>query len=376
MLTNQVAFDVNFPGGYALGRVRRFEVREGVGVHQIAIIDVILPKTMTSVPPEGTPVSVRWGRLPEVRTFHGYVNHHEVSNEGRLPNLRVYLIGTSLPLNSTNPTTWGPVSGSYVAKTVAERHGLRAVVSKCNEILPHWTQGIESDFAMMGRLAERVGVEFWVDAATLYFLDPSQLTARVNFLGGVTHLGRSGAGVGENNLLTFETISGSLAPGIGVPEVTDVYGMDNTGQVIRATSAKSLKDLGLAVPSNKSIVGDTISSPFEAQKVVDASTNRGRWVSASVTIRPDPKLRTGSVVNLDGPLVRDTHRGLWSVKSVVNVIRPAAQRAWTSELLVTRNQESSQKFTSRTFAGITPAPAARLWDGAQWQSASLETIYV
>lgn len=359
---------VKFAGLYSLpSHPRRVELRECAGTHQIAIVDFPSPKARVSLPEEGTPVTVRWGTFPtDFRTFFGYVNHIESIVVSNIPTTRFYLVGTSLSMNSVNAGLWQDVTGSFIAREIAAKHGLRAVVNKSGEILDRWVQGNESDFKMLGRLADRVGFDFWVDASTLYFLNPNQLGTRA----GVTGFKRLVHGV---NLLTFESVDGSLTPG-GMA-VTEAFGIDPaSGGLLRTSSARTMADRGMVLPHRTTRPQVSISSLHEGARVSEGLADRGVWVTATVRIHPDSSIRIGDVVSVEGEAIPSNYRGNWVVKSAVRVMD---QDGVDTELVLTRNQQTEQSFISKSpLKAAFPFTEPILRDGRTWESQILGSVYV
>lgn len=359
---------VRFEGRFNLPtKPRRLELRDGVGSHQIAVVDFPMPKARVSMPTEGTPVSVTWGTFPtNTHSFFGYVNHAEPVLTKTESFVRFYLIGTSLPLNNVDSGMWQEVTGSFIAREIAAKHGLRAVVNKSTEILDRWVQGNESDFKMLSRLADRVGFDFWIDASTLYFLDPNQSGARVGVL-GFERL------VKGENLLSFEALDGSLAPG-GM-SITEAFGIDAaTGGLLRTSSVRTLNDRGMTLPNRVVRPSLTIGSLHEGARVSEGLADRGVWVTAQVTIRPDASIRIGDVVEVSGELIPMGYRGNWIVKAAVRVMD--AEGVETT-LTLTRNQREKQTFTRKApIKAEFPFTEPVLRDGQKWESQILGSVYV
>jgi phage protein D len=345
------------------------------------MIDFPSPRNLrTSVVPEATPITMNWGMAPlDVRTFYGYVNHHEIVEEGGASFLRVFCLGTSMPLNNPNPSSWNNVSASYVARRVAERHHLRAVLHQSTAILPYWAQGTESDFTMMKRLADQAGFRFWVDGSTLYFLNPDILV-RLPQMNSVPTYAMDRNAIHVDNLKSIHLIDGSLAPrptGESA-KVQQVYGIDANNNLIRATSAPTIADRGLTTPTATEISNKAVSSLAEARQITDASASRGAWVTTKATMEGAATLRPGDLANLRGEALHSDYHGLWLVKDGVHVIEPNkdGRLIMSSDMELTRNQRDYTYFTlNTTIKGAQKTVPAVLRDGKRWESEILEAVY-
>lgn len=371
---------VEFDGGYALGTPSRAELREGFGKHQVAILDFAVPRgTTRRIPPEMTPLAYRWGYGPSsLRSFVGYVNHHEILDSADTSVLRLFTAGTSLPMNNPNPRSWTRVTASYVAREIGARHGLRVVLHKSPEILPYWTQGNETDFVMLQRLAKRAGFRVWVDGSTLYFLDPRKLvrTPRLQDLQVFTLDGNAS----HDTLYRLHTISGSLAPRAGTLTRNEVYGIDSkSGSLIKATSNKVLSDQGHVQPSNKTINLLAADGPFEARRLAEASVSNGTWVVQEAEVAPNSKTRLGDVVRLGGSQIATGSEGLWLVSGTVQVIENANRRRGSSlstTLELTRDQQDALTYRASSALSAPRNIQPILRSTGRWEAHVLEDVYV
>lgn len=368
----------DFQGGYSTDSINRLEIREGFSKHGLAIVDFPVPRSaLSGTVAEGTPMFVKWGNGPlDVRTFYGYVNHSETVTDANQSFLRYFCVGTSLPLNEPNPSSWSDVSASFIAKEVATRHGLRAVVSRAPNVLPYWTQGNKSDFAMMKALAEHTGFRFWVDGSTLYFVDPLVLVRNFQYAPSLVMHGQK-----TDNLKSIHVVSGSLAPrGGSRAAIKHVYGLDaNAKALIEASSAKPLADRGLAAPQHREISTVTVDSLEEARRVVESAAMTTDWVTTEAQVEGNSRLRVGGLAVLSGGALHREYHGRWLVSGMTHVLEPGNSGEWqfTSELELSRNQQDEAFFSlsSGNESASREVPAA-LRRNSYWESQILESVYV
>lgn len=372
---------VAFHGNYHLGPIVRSESREQVGKHPVLLLDFPVPRRSTRAAhvPERTPVIFRFGYTTpgESRTFYGYVNHHEVIDGTADRVLRLYCIGTSLGLNEPHAMSWTHVTGSHIARQIAERHHLRAIVHKSAEVLPYWAQGAETDFQMMRRLSERTGYRFWVDGPTLHFLDPERAvtTPHLRFVPRLQMNGQV-----PDDIKGIHVVAGSLAPRAdGGPAVRKIYGLDpRSGALLKSTSARPLSERGLDIPQHTVIGSESVRDAAQARVLSEAHARQSPWVNAQATLRGHPTLRLGDVVSLDGNLLHNDYRGLWVMEATTNVIEQTSNRQlrMTTEVEISRNQATRQFLTVRTPLNSSPRTVAAVLRNGAWESQVLESVYV
>lgn len=371
--------DVVFEGGYDHGTLLRIEEREGFGNHQVAILDFPVPdSTYLNIAPEMTPVTLEWGVVPSgLRTFYGYVNHHETVNLDGVSVLRFFLIGTSQPLNDPEPVSWKGVTASYVARLIAEKHGLRSILHNSKTVLPYVTPGQDSDLGLLGRLAKDASFRTWVDGATLFFVDPTvMLTTPRQTVAAEYAFDR----LSTDTIFGIQTITGSLAPVAGAPTRQRVYGVDDdAGLLIQASSAKSSADAGLLAPGNTIVYPKSVASLAEAHRITNNAAVSGNWVSIKVTTLGDGLPRVGSLVSLAGSALNQVYQGVWIAASLIHVMSPAPKTtAWTysTQIELTRNQPSAPYFASFSSLKDTFSEVPAVLRSGRWEASVMEAVYV
>lgn len=375
---------VQFAPGVRSDLLSRVEIRSGVGIHEIAILD-FRRRAGDIAPPDGCRVRVRWGGNTRwAKTFYGYVNHTErVDSASDLDanSYRVFCVGTSKPLNEVHPRHWTQVTGSFIARAMAERYSLRAVLSKGTSLI-NWVQPTnESDFASMNRLAKQSGMLFWVSGSTLNFVDPAVrlLTASS---GSVQTFTRSFPvrKNPEDTLREMLLVKGPDAPGSG-SQVTSAYGIDpNTGGLLKATGNRAYSDAGLAVPTSAGIYSGVIHSGSEGAAITSSGLFAGTWATmmADVWVKDIP-VYVGDIVNIAGSGVGNAEKGLWFVSETLEVMKyrnDSFGYDYSANLTMTRNQSDTHVMQStKNLTGVNPVVPA-VWVGEKWQSQSLESVYV
>lgn len=369
----------SYEGGYDHGSLLRAEIREGFGKHQIVMLDYPVPDSdFVNLAPEMTPLAFRWGYDPAgLRTFYGYVNHHEVidsQNYGSV--LRVFCIGTSQPLNDPTPRAWRNVTASYVARLVAEKHGLRALVHKSKVILPYATSGQDSDMGLLNRLADSSGYRFWVDGATLHFVDPQVLLSTPDRSVAATYTFDKQA---SDTLYKVHNIQGSMAPVSTAAAVQKIFGLDSTGLLIRSNSTQMLHERGLAVPTNTEVYRGSVNSLEQAQQINEAAAVSGGWANLQVTTRGDGRARVGGLVNLEGSKLRQALTGTWVASDITHILDiTQMSRAWVynTEIELIRNQSDHASFSTEHSVKDALSEVPAVLRNGKWESSNMESVYV
>jgi hypothetical protein len=371
----------SYEGGYYHGGLVRAEVREGFGTHQIAMLDYPVPAgSFSNLAPELTPMGFQWGLSPTaIRTFYGYVNHHELVDsdvDGEM-YLRFFCVGTSQSLDDPEPSSWKNVTASYIARLVAERHGLRAIVHNSKTLLPYWTPGQQSDFLMLNRLAEETGYRFWVDGATLYFLDPLVLlTSPDRALAASYTFDRTS----DDTLFGVRSIHGSLAPVDSAPSVSQVFGInDDAGTLIKASSRRDSADRGLSAPLSTRVYPKSVGSLAEAHRVTENASASGTWSSLQALTVGDGRARVGSLVSLDGDALNSKYAGTWMASDITHVLSPApgtGTLTYTAQVELTRNQLDQPFFSSFSSLKDALSEVPAVLRNGRWEASILESVYV
>jgi hypothetical protein len=134
------------------------ELRQSWGQHDLFYVRIEYYKginlTNLALWANNAPIRIVWGQgANNIQTWYGYVNHYTIdanSDSGNKTMQVTYTcIGTSKPMNTDKTRTWGQVTGTYIAKTIAAEYGLRAVLSSTSWVLPSEVQVSESDFKFL-----------------------------------------------------------------------------------------------------------------------------------------------------------------------------------------------------------------------------------
>jgi hypothetical protein len=362
--------------------ISRVEVREGFGVHSMAIIDVSAPPQSKVAYSELTPVVLDYGRAPvDVVRWYGYVHHSSVlaSNSNRAVTHRYVCIGTTLPLNTQRTRSWKNVSPTSIVRQVGRENGLRTVISPSARRLTYWAQSGISDFKLLNNLADETGFRFWVEAATLYFLDP-----RILLVGQRTQdipvFNKDQAPGIQDTLRDLSILAGTMVPRNGGTTGTSlISGLDaKTGKLIVASSSANA---GTSPFLNNITTSRAVDNYADAQALMEARTLASRgWITIQAQVYGMAKVSPGTLVGIGGKSIPSDRTGRWLVtatKHVINRDQSNNGLMFTTTVDAERDQPFTVTFRSdanKRFK-FDSVPAV-LRNRQFWESSLLEDINV
>lgn len=362
--------------------ISRVEVREGYGVHSMAIIDVTLPPTSKAAYSELTPVVLDYGRAPnDLVRWYGYVHHSSVlaTSSVRAVVVRYICIGTTLPLNIQRTRSWKNISPTSIVRQVGRENGLRTVISPSARRLTYWAQSGISDFKLINNLADETGFRFWVEGATLYFLDP-----RILLLGNRTQdipvFTKNQAPGSFDTLLDLSILTGTMIPREnGTTGTSAISGLDaKTGKTIVASSSANT---GASSFLNNITTSRAVDNYADAQALMEARTLASRgWITIQASLYGTAKIAPGTLVGITGRSVATDRVGRWMVtntKHVINRDKTNNGLLFTTTIDAERDQPFAVTFRSdvnKRFK-FDSVPAV-LRNKQFWESSILEDINV
>jgi len=302
--------EFNFEWGQHDIFIARFEYYRGLNL------------TAAQIWADNSPIRVVWGFNGSTQTWYGYVNHHTIdaNADSGTKNLQITYtcIGTSKPMNSDTTKSWGQVSGTYMAKTIASTYGFRSVLTTSSWVLPSEIQANESDFKFLNRMADKIGYRFWVSGGTLYFIDPS-VAIQGSTSQAVPSFYMDKNFTYKDTIRNFTMMKGDNLPG-SVVSVRSIYGLDpQTGQPFQVTATNSS---GTTSTINQVNVEWPVDTQDEAANLVNAWQGRSQfWQTASAELYGDTLLYPGKLVTLTGAQMPAESAGNWLVASAEHVLR-------------------------------------------------------
>lgn len=333
---------------------------------------------MASIVPwaDNAPVNITWGRRPNaLQTWYGYVNHYEQASNADSGThdlqFTYYLIGTSKPMNTETSRVWGNVSPTYIAKQMALKYHLRAVLTSTSTVLSNEVQANMSDFAYMNYIAGKVGYRFWVSGGTLYFIDPAVIVAGTSRQ-AVPVYRQDKLVTQQDTIRNFQQLQGDNLPGAVVAQ-RQMYGIDATSGHLFQSS----------VGSGNTTKTETVllaGSYGQANQILAGWQNLSQfWIGATAELFGYSLLYPGKVVYLDGNALPGGNIGYWIVVSVKHILKASYTAVATNDKYVT--QAVLMRNTSGTLPSIkdtnviSPEFVTCTVSNGTWYSSSLQTIY-
>jgi hypothetical protein len=357
-------FLADYHGWRAVAGLSKVTVRQKFGNHTLFFLDYSISKNQQHLlPPEGTPVQVRFGSAPlGVRTAYGYVNHLEerVDEENR-KFTRLVALGTSKVMNSVTPTSWVGHTRSSILRDLGTRYRFRTVMHSHPEVLETWASGALTDFRVANLLADEIGYRLWVDGATMWMLDPHLVLASASTTSTkVVHLSQQ---------RKSQVFKGTNVPGqVKASKRLVQYGVSRTtNELVVATSG----DTSLPVEMLSGSAASYTQAQFAAegtqksmldQAVVDASFD------GDATITP------GSPIRFDQTATSRDQMGLWLVNEAVHEI---SGEGFTTRISGSRDKD--RVMTSRVLDVVRREGSlsrAVIRNGKTWEAEMQERVNV
>lgn len=369
-------------GEKVTGYLSRLEVREAFGVHSMALLDVSTPPTKNAAYAELTPVVLDYGRAPQdTARWYGYVHHSSAlaSSGGRSVTTRYVCIGTTLPMNTQRTRSWKNTSPTAIVRQVARENGLRTVISPSLRRLTYWAQAGVSDFKLVQDLADETGFRFWVEGATLYFLDP-----RILLLGqksqDIPVFSKSQTPGVFDTLQDMSILTGTMVPrSNGTTGTSTISGLDaKTGKVIKASVGA---DAGTTTFLNTINTSRSVTNYADAQAIAQARTLASRgWITMEATLYGTAKVSPGTLIGIGGTAVSSDRSGRWMVTGTKHIINRSSSNSgllFTTTVDAERDQPYTVTFKSDANKRFKfNAVPAVLRDKQFWESSILEDINV
>jgi len=359
-----------------------FEVQQEWGKHDLFFARVVVKKGLTYTKllkswPEGAAVDITWGRYPtSVQHWYGYINHHQINTEddanGQNIQITYVFIGTSAKMNGDKNRTWKSYTPTAMASTIARENSLRCVVTSTDWTLPYEVQAHESDFQFLNRMADKVGMRFWVSGGTLYFIDPIVLLSGAsNYFIPQYTINR--AAYLQDTARNFELMQGSSIPGAFKMSRT-VYGLDpDTGQVIQATADGDTYDDEIVN------IHRNVTSTQEAKQIQNAAQALSQfWRTGTVEVFGYSLLYPGKMIKIDGAVMPDDTAGNWIVMKVNHILKMSGSPdpvndKYVSRLTISSNVSATIPFVKGVHK-VTPEIIPCNLSGGKWQAQQLNTV--
>jgi phage protein D len=328
--------------------------------------------------PENSPVHLQYGWwADDSGDFFGYVVSHRVASSetqaryGHAIALTVVYtcVGASLPMQSYTSRLWQDVSPSYIATTIARSYHLQPHVDYS---LVHFTSRMQtaSDWHFLADLTTRANYRLFLDGVNLWFADRHTVMPATDNSVPVFQMSKEPGQV--NSLREFSAVVGDTDPAGGVRATYQTTSLNrSSGVMMPAQLARARTDLlGNQVDPmiTRHYSNRPVHSYSEAQTLLDADTTL-LWVESRAVTNGDPRIKPGSIVDLEGDAVGSQNQGIWMVRAAthkltVNHSDPRKTEYTTHAVL---GRDNAQSLILPIQKPATPAPPTVLVSG-RWRA--------
>lgn len=332
----------------------------------------------TSVWAEGTAVHLQYGWwADDDGDYYGYVASSRVlasESDARFGYAVVVpvvytLVGASMPMQSHRNRLWQDVSPSYIASSVAASYNLQPQV-EVSAVRYASRMQTQSDWQFLADLTARVGYRLFLDGCTLWFVARDTVMPASDGSVPVVRQDKSPGVV--NSLREFSSVIGDTDPAGGVRASYQAAALNaGTGVRSKATLTQLRTDVqGNAVPAlvTQQYSGRPAGSYTEASTLLAGDTTY-LWVESRAVTNGDPRLKPGSLVDLEGSALGTENTGLWMVRGATHRIAvnhaDRTRTEYTCDLVLGRDDARSLRVPVQSAVPTMP-PVALV--AGQWRS--------
>jgi phage protein D len=323
---------------------------------------------------------VQWGRLPDVNTWYGYVNHHEVSSNAdsgsNVVQITYVCLGTSAVLNADETLKWEQVSPTYIAKSIAASSGFRSVTSPNGQSVSYEVQVGESAFNFLCRMANKYGFRFWCSGGTLYMISPV-VALKGSGSSAIPVFTTNKSLVVVDTCRNFQYMKGKNLPG-SVQANRAIFGIDkSSGQLFTATTQPAQSTARVAITKTYAT-----QSYADAKSRINAQTALAQfWIGATAQLYGTTELYPGKLIQLTGQALPDNAAGYWLVaKTTHNLSKALSGASAMDRYLVDVTLLSNTEPTSLTLSNSQPVSpefvSMQLNQSGNWIATNLGAISV
>jgi phage protein D len=367
-----------------------FELYQAEQAHQVAELTVMhtynpaLPSQQWRTPAgsvwaENTPVHLKFGWwADDSADWYGYVASSRVLASESDPRYGhavqipvVYtLTGTSMLTQTRRNRTWRDTSASAIARTVASEYNLQPRVDGSSVVFAQQMQSM-SDWQFLCDISDQIGYRVYVDGTVMWFVDRETVMPASD--GSVPTFRMTKAPGAIDTLREFSAVLGDTDPAGGVRARYQAVAYNRTSSVLTpatySQSRTTLHGQQVAALLDRQY-GDRPAASYNQANRLLAAESDWLWVEARAESNGDPRLRPGTLVDLQGNAVGESNLGLWMVRSAVhkiniNLVYPQ-KTTYTSTLVLGRND--ARKLDLRVQQPpVHPAPTVLV--NGRWRAA-------
>lgn len=325
---SQTTFDLLAPTS-VVGKVtgiRSVEVRQREFQHDLLTATVYGYQANQLALRTGDPISASLTYAGAALYFPGYV-HSVVPLDRKGPMDRrclVHVIGASFPMKEAKQRAWANTSVSTIAAQIAQEHRLAAEIETHPFIFEMITQPGISDFALLVKLAKRVGYTFFVSGTTLVFRGRGfAMTTRRDYAESFIYRDRTASATALGEVLEFEPKLGEINVfAEGTKAQRSVFGVDPRGAQVLQSHHTGSSGLATRTDNKPGLFtafepGMTPHSLAEAEALNTGSDDRARYhIRARAELLGRTRVRQGAEIFLEG--LPSDYSGYWTALSCLH----------------------------------------------------------
>jgi hypothetical protein len=331
---------------------------------------------------ENTPVHFRYGwYADDPGDFFGYVASSRVladENDARHASLTLVpvqytCVGASMVMQDHTNRLWQDCTCSYMARTIAQDNGFLPWVEITDQ---HFDQRMQaaSDWQFLSDLADRCGYRLYIDGTTLQFVQESTYLPSSD--GSVPAFWMRKAPGVIDSLRTFSGVLGETDPSGGLRARLTTTGINRQTAALATAAYTSPRTSRLGQPVPATLTQQYSALPVagytEAERLL-ANTADFLWVQAQAVTNGDSRIKPGSLVELRGDGISETHQGTWMVVEAAHTLAidhfSAQKTDYTTTMTVGRNNADGLVLPTQTKAG--PVQYGTNLVGGRWRAVSI-----
>lgn len=251
------------------------------------------------------------------------------------------LTGTSMLMQTRRNRTWRDTSPSAIARTVGTEYNLQPRVDGSSVRLGQQMQSM-SDWQFLCDVSDQIGYRAYVDGTQLWFVDRETVMPAAD--GSVPLFRMTKSPGAQDTLREFSAVLGDTDPAGGVRARYRAVAYNRTSRVLTpasySQSRTTLHGRQVSAVLDRQYDGRPTASYTQAGRLLAAESD-WLWVEARAVTNGDPRLRPGTLVELQGDAIGENNLGLWMVRSAVhkisvNLLYPQ-KTTYTTTLVLGRN---------------------------------------
>lgn len=345
------------PGAWVSG----MEIYQAESAHQVCELTVMHTYSpLTPVQEWRTPAGATWAENTPIRIKYGWWQDDSAEFFGYVASSRILasesdkryghavqvpvvytLVGASMPLQTRRNRTWLSTTPSAIARQIAVEANLQPRIDVTDVLFEQRIQAC-SDWMFLVELADLIGYRVYCDGSVLWFVDRQTVLQASD--GSVPQFWQSKTPGVVNSIRQFSSMVGDTDPAGGVRATYETVAFNTTSGILTPasyTQARTSVQGQQITPLLRRQYSDRPTRSWDtATRLLETGTD-WMWVESRAVVNGDPRLRPGSVCDLQGTAIGDANTGLWMVrgsthKIAINYVYPQKSE-YTTTLVLGRN---------------------------------------